>query len=101
MDDGHPMLKRTALALALVACTHAAPAPPASSARGWIERSNQNAQLLLQVLVLRDVAGGREYALQDPSRVPEYRRVIGDHRGAAVLRERGQFVVGDAPLAEH
>ena len=43
------MLKRTVLALALLACTHAAPAPPASSARTWIERSNQNAQLLLDV----------------------------------------------------
>ena len=49
IDDGHLMLKRTVLALALLACTHAAPAPPASSARTWIERSNQNAQLLLDV----------------------------------------------------
>ncbi|MCA1825740.1 MAG: DUF885 domain-containing protein [Myxococcales bacterium] len=46
------MLKRLVPVLALLACSHAAPAPvaPASaSEKSWIERSNQNAQLLLDV----------------------------------------------------
>jgi uncharacterized protein (DUF885 family) len=43
------MLKRLPLVLALVACSHAAPGP-APSEKSWIERSNQNAHVLLDVI---------------------------------------------------
>ena len=43
------MLKRLTLIAVLVACTHTAPQPTKEESRSWIERSNENARLLLDV----------------------------------------------------
>ena len=59
------------------------------------------AQLLLQLFLLRDVAGGRENALQLAARVAKRRCVIGDDGGASVFGLGGQFIVRNPPLAEH
>ena len=51
-QTARPMLKRLPLLLAVLACSHASPAPaPAAAApdKSWIERSNQNAHVLLDV----------------------------------------------------
>ncbi|HYS08736.1 MAG TPA: DUF885 domain-containing protein [Myxococcales bacterium] len=96
---------RTLLATAtlLLACSHAAPAPapsaPASAAQapsaGWIARSNQNAQLLLDVqakfapeLAARTGVAGIDDRITDfnPGRRERQRQAIG--QAVSVLEER-------------
>jgi hypothetical protein len=59
------------------------------------------AELLLELLLLGDVARRGEHALQLAAGIPERRGVVRDHRHPARPRQRRQLVVGDAAFAQH
>ncbi len=59
------------------------------------------AQLFLQLLLLGDVARGREHALELAVAVEECRGVVADERLAACLGAGGELIVGDPAFAQH
>ena len=95
-------------AAALLACSHAAPAPPQAGARdrGWIARSNQNAQVLLDVrarfapeFAARTGVAGIDERISDftPGHRQRQRQAV--QQAIAVLEER-QGTERDANVAE-
>src|SRR3954463_10712307 len=96
-----------ALAVLFLACSHAAPAPPPQAgASDWIARSNQNAQVLLDVqakfapeFAARTGVSGIDDRISDfnPGRRERQRQAI---RQALALLEDRQKSERDANVAE-
>src|SRR3954463_7260832 len=89
-----------ALAVLFLACSHAAPAPPPQAgASDWIARSNQNAQLLLDVqakfapeFAARTGVAGIDDRITDfaPGRRERQRHAIGQAVSVLVERQKAE-----------